>query len=156
MVPGDRLVCMFITSRMAGDRFSQWPLHITIVPWFRSAASSARLTQELEGLLGGYTPFNVLMGEEALFGARRNQAVRLVQLPSPLQAVERVARNYLHALDAWIVDESTKVNRSYRPHVTVQGKEQLQEGEQFICETVYLIKQLGGIKEVDGLINLAL
>jgi len=35
MVPGDKLICLFIDDYSIGDKFSEWPLHITIIPWFR-------------------------------------------------------------------------------------------------------------------------
>jgi len=48
MLPGDRLICAFVSERKVGATFRLWPLHVTIVPWFRLNAAT-RLVVALDG-----------------------------------------------------------------------------------------------------------
>jgi 2'-5' RNA ligase len=153
MVPGDRLFCAFVDSREAGDTFSDWPLHLTIVPWFRTATSSEELGGELRRRLQWLGPFQVVVEGEAKFGAKR-RLVSLVAEPTPLRSIEHEVREMLHEHAAWLVDETTRVRRPFRPHVTAQRSGRLQDGDAFMCEALYIVEQKGGYKEVVNKIRL--
>jgi 2'-5' RNA ligase len=154
MVPGDRLLCAFVENRKAADTFKDWPLHITIVPWFRAGVSNKQLSDELNSGLKDVHPFTVNVDGEAKFGYRGRKLVHLIETPSPLEAVEQKARELLHRHDAWIVDETTKIRRPFRPHVTSQKSGGLQGGDTFVCDALYIIEQKGDYKEIMSKINL--
>jgi 2'-5' RNA ligase len=139
MRPGDRLVCVFVARYQIGAQFAAWPLHITIVPWFRLSTVSNQIAADLHEVLHSLASFQVIMAGEAVFG--KGKLVNLVQLPTPLQIVEQTARRYLHHQRAWLVDESTKARFSYRPHVTAQGIERMHEGEVFDCSKLSIVRQ---------------
>ncbi|HSH18260.1 MAG TPA: 2'-5' RNA ligase family protein [Candidatus Saccharimonadales bacterium] len=155
MLPGDRLLCVFLDERPAGDSFTDWPLHITIVPWFRTAVPTNELTAHMKERLNSVTPFTFIVGGEAGFGFKGRKLVNLVEQPSPLDTIERQTRNLLHEHEAWLVDETTKKRRSFRPHVTVQKSGRVHEGDTFLCNALYIVEQKGGgHKEISARIEL--
>ncbi len=154
MVPDDRLVCALVRPLAVGDIFQDWPLHITIVPWFRSQTPPLELARLLQQQLVGIEPFRVDVDGEAAFGYRGRKQVNLITLPSPIIAMEEQIRRVLKSRSSWIVDESTKKLRSFRPHITFQRTERLHAGDSFQCGEVYIIEQKGGHKVVAAVITL--
>jgi 2'-5' RNA ligase len=152
MQPGDRLVCAFVLPRQVGERFKQWPLHVTIVPWFRNEVPSGTLARELQSGYEGARPFMVSVGKESRFGYRRQKTVNLLDSPE-LYRLEGQTRRVLHAHGSWVVDEADKT-RSFRPHVTAQDGERVHEGDNFRIETLYIIEQKGEYKDVTAEIPL--
>jgi 2'-5' RNA ligase len=155
MIPGDRLVCVFVEPQHEGFQFKDWLLHVTIVPWFRLDMDSSNIVNELEAGLQEIKPFTVAMGRENIrFGHQRGKMATLVQLPSPLAEIEQHVRGYLRSRKAWLVDETTKHLREFKPHITNQKIGSMHEGDMFTCDRLYLIEQKGGFKEVVGEVNL--
>lgn len=146
MQPGDRLITAFIDRRETGERFNQWPPHITLIPWFRTDVASDELALEIQATLSHIRPFAVEIGQEERFGARGRKLVNLVNLPSPLEIIEEAARQVLKTHQAWLVDESTRLRHRFRPHVTVQKSGRVQEGDSFKCDRLYLVMQEGSSK----------
>ena len=149
-MPHDRLVVAFVQNPVVGDTFTDWPLHVTVVPWFRVSLSTEELAKCLTDALSGVQPFEVVMSVEALFGSRQNKTVNIVWLPSPLQTIEKRVRKLLRNRKAWLVDETTKQHEKYVPHVTAQKDERLYEGDCFVVDRLYVVEQKGGHKEVTG------
>jgi 2'-5' RNA ligase len=152
MLPGDRLICGFVDEFKIGDTFSKWPLHITIVPWFRLDDPSEQIARGLQQALTLVKPFTVIVGETAVFGPRKRQAHVLE--PSRLTEVEKRVRKYFHQKRAWLVDETTKRKYDFRPHITFQGDEHLQKGDRVQIDRLYAVQQQGGHKLVAGIIEL--
>lgn len=148
MLPGDRLVCAFLEPRVVGTQFKTWFLHVTIVPWFRLDDVSETVARGLEKALKTVVPFELVGDGSAKFGPHKNRPVRLLGQSTPLMLIERQVRNYLHKKRAWIVDETTKVRRQFRPHVTNQGENGMAEGDTFRCDRLYIVEQKGDCKEI--------
>lgn len=149
MVPGDRLFCCFIKPQTLNETFTAWPLHITIVPWFRTDKASDALCRMLNQRLQSIEPFHVDVGEEARMGYDRT--VNLIRTPSPLEDIEQAARALLHENAAWLVDETTQKQRAFRPHVTAQKSGRMQTGDHVTIDKVYIVEQKGDYKEITGL-----
>lgn len=154
MLAGDRLVCALVDPVARGASFSVWPLHITVVPWFRVALTSAELERELQDRLQTVASFTVGVDGEAHFGHSGRKLVNLIRLPSAFTVIEQQIRRFLQRQGAWIVDETTKRSRPYQPHITVQTHERLATGTSFICDRLYLIEQEGDAKRVVGVMEL--
>jgi hypothetical protein len=137
MLPGDRLIVAFLEEHTEGHTFEDWPLHITIVPWFRNEV-----------------PTEDISIEAANFGRNGQKAVELVRTPTPLMAIERLVRRYLHRQGSWIVDETTRVQRSFRPHITRQATEQAKPQQQFYIPILCIVEQRGDYKEITAVIHL--
>jgi len=154
VLPGDRLICAFIASYQQGDQFVAWPLHVTVIPWFRVAASTEELARHIESVLQALPPVPIQIGSAARLGAHGRRLVNLIKTPSRLQDWESVIRGFLHMQQAWVVDEAAGSPRAYRPHVTVQGKDRLRNGDAFWCDALYIVEQQGTQKAVVGKIFL--
>jgi 2'-5' RNA ligase len=150
---GDRLICVFVTPQTVGSCFKQWPLHITIVPWFRLKTDSSQISDGLQKSLSPFGAFEVRVGEKTRFGPKRNRPAHLLE-PGAFPELERRVRSYLHKKRAWLVDETTKVRRAYRPHITFQGDERLSEGGTVFCDRLYIVEQKGDHKTVESEIYL--
>lgn len=151
MQPGDRLIVAFVTEPNKKS-FSSWPIHITLVPWFRVDMSSGELAKYLRAKYVNSRPFKVTALGKAMFGYKKRKTVNLVQ-SDELMKIEGQTRRALHAVKAWIVDEADKT-RNFRPHVTVQGNEQLHEGTEFVCDKLYIVQQQGKFKTIEAEIEL--
>lgn len=155
MIPGDRLLCAFVANQPAvGDSFSDWPLHVTIIPWFRAELPSQDLGRELAGRLDGIAPFRVSIDGESHFGFKGRKTVNLIKTPTPLMDIERQARAILRENKAWLVDETTKTRRPFMPHVTVQKSGRVHEGDSFSVDKLYIVEQKGQHKVIVEVIQL--
>lgn len=148
MQPGDRLICAFVEGMHIQETFQIWPLHVTILPWFRLADRSDDIAHGLETALHTMHSFEAVMDEQTVIGPRQSRPATLIQLPTPFSEIEHRVRNYFHKKRAWLVDETTKVRREFRPHVTVQGSKDMHTGDTFICDRVYIVEQKGDYKEI--------
>lgn len=147
MQPGDRLICAFEKPPELGGRFSEWPLHVTVLSWFRCSLPSSRLARLLELNLKGFEPFRLEVGNEAQFGPRQNVLVNLVKTSPQLDAVEEITRLALENSD---IQFASKQFSKYRPHITVQERARLRAGDNFIVRQLSIIEQKVDYKEVVG------
>jgi 2'-5' RNA ligase len=154
MLPGDRLVCAFVEPHTKGETFRKWLLHVTIVPWFRLPDASDAIAQGLEQALKSIGPFKATIDGETIFGPRKNRPAMLIDPPTPFIEIERKVRGFLHKKRAWLVDETTKKQYEFRPHVTVQGEKKLNSGDTFLCDKLYIVEQKGDYKEIVGEVKL--
>jgi 2'-5' RNA ligase len=152
MIPSDRLFCAFVEPMHVRDMFTQWPLHITIIPWFRTDISTDDFARTLSQRLSPLQPFQVIVNGETRMG--HNKTVNLLKMPSPIENIAHQARKLLHEKDSWIVDETTKKHRDFRPHITAQKDTRVHEGDRLICDSLYIIEQKGDHKEVVSRIEL--
>lgn len=148
MLPADRLICTFLGNLPVGKTFKDWPLHVTVIPWFRTAVTSQALSRHIKQKLIPMVPFPLLVDGEAGFGYKGRKLVNLIAQPSPLDDIEREARNILHEHGAWIVDETTMQRRVFRPHVTAHKSGRAHEGDVYTCDALYIIEQKGDYKEI--------
>lgn len=148
MRPGDRLICALVQQRNVGHKFEAWPLHVTVVPWFRMDLSSAQLAQELEEVYISSQAFEVKVEEETKFGYKKQKLVNLVSAPM-LERIEGQTRRLLHSYKSWIVDEADKT-RNFRPHITAQGDDRADEGTTFRCDRLYIVSQRGTYKQLEA------
>lgn len=153
MIPGDRLFCVFVDGRHVGDTFTDWPLHITIMPWFRVGMPSDELGRMLSQRLGSLEPFMATIGSATRMGHHGRKAANLLETPSPLETIERQVRRLLKEQDAWLVDETTKKHRTFMPHVTVQKAGRTGQGDTFMVDSLYIVEQKGEYKEIVSRIN---
>jgi 2'-5' RNA ligase len=148
MLPNDRLVCAFIEPQAIGARFKTWLLHVTIVPWFRTSASSESITSGLSRAVTSIHPFEAVADGEVNLGPRKNRPARLLRQPTPFTQIEAKVRAYLHKRRSFLVDETTKQKHEFRPHVTVQAGSSLDSDATFWCDRLYIVEQRGEYKEV--------
>lgn len=77
------IVCM-VDPAQVGDRFTMWPLHITLLPWF-DAPDVQTVKEVVEQKLQGFRPFTVSVGKRSSFGVDKRLPVMLIQPSHKLQ-----------------------------------------------------------------------
>lgn len=147
MQSGDRLLCAFVSPQSVGLKFADWPLHVTVVSWFRTNIPVQQLEQMLTLNLEATQPFTATVGDDAQFGTKKNILVSLVEEPTPLGEVEQLARLALESSNVAIVAQKFP---QYRPHVTVQRSARLQPGDNFFVDRLNIVEQKGDYKQVVG------
>ncbi len=148
MQPGDRLICAFTMPFTVGYRFGDWPLHVTVIPWFRLDDGSDRIADGLKQAFAGVAPFSATTGREVRLGPHKDRPARVLEPAGALPALEGASRRYLHKKRAWLVDETTKSRRPYLPHVTYQDQARLSENQALNFDRLYIVEQKGDHKEI--------
>jgi hypothetical protein len=146
--PGDRLICALLKPLEAGHKFKEWPLHITVMPWFRLDDASDRIAAGLGRAFTCVGPFSARTGREVRLGPKKNRPGRVLEPAGSFPELEKRTRRYLHKKRAWLVDETTHARRPYLPHVTYQRNDALAAGRIIDCERLYVIEQKGNHKQV--------
>jgi hypothetical protein len=150
MQPGDCFVGAFVSNQLVGKRFKQWPLHVTIVSWARSEQDSGELTQALSENLKNIQPFEAVVGREERL-VNGTVLVNLIEQPIMFDKLFTIVKNTEDKLGFQFVSNA---HPSYKPHVTVQPTERLQEGDKFLVRKLIIIEQKGDYKEVVGEVSL--
>lgn len=148
MQPGDRLICAFLEPLSVGRQFKEWPLHVTVMPWFRLDDPSDRVAAGLEQAFSGIAPFSAEAGRQVSLGPKKNRPARVLEPAGSFPGLEARSRRYLHKKRAWLVDETTQARREYLPHVTYQRGDVLGADRTIYCDRLYVVEQKGDYKEI--------
>ncbi len=144
---------MFTENLEVGHTFKKWPLHLTLIAWFR--LDKAEVEQDLTSEFAMYKPIHIEAIEEGRsFGHQPGKHATVLTQDLALMTLEKTLRKYLKSRDAWLVDETTKLPRQFMPHITVQGKSKVHQGDHFVFDYVYVVKQLGDSKLIEAAIKL--
>jgi|GEM_PF-1394572 len=128
-IPDNTVPCILVhlVERVAvGGKFAKtradWPLHITLVPWFY--VEKARLPA-LNTALRAYareTPaFVTEVGEERFFGPNQDIGVNVIANQLPLQALHRDLKQLVEAMSVGFkpgASPASGVERFYDAHIT--------------------------------------
>lgn len=134
---GDRMIAGFVHPVQVGDTFTEWPLHVTIVSWFRTTLSTSQLDAVLAEAYKGVEPFVTTVGPEAYFGPLRSTLVNLITLPN--QFTELFNRT-MQVVNRHAIKMVAKPHNPYRPHVTVHKHGRVHEGQTISCDRLYVIR----------------
>lgn len=146
MKPGDRLVVSFIEPHDIGETFQSWPMHITIWAWFRSDVTNNTLAESLYKETKDLGSFKAVVGPEEMFGGGR-VLVNVIEQSEELQQLHAKVESVLSDL---FVQQLSRRYPTYRPHVTIQKKERLYEGDTLQVEKISIVEQKGDHKEIVG------
>lgn len=155
MRPGDYLLCLFGEDFEVDHTFKAWPLHLTLVAWFRP--KDDQFEQAITQLVSRYQPLSLqatLEGQH--FGHQPGKLATLVVQDPKLMDLQRTLHHYLQSAGAWLVDDTTRLQRAFIPHITEQGSTTLRDGDRFVCNHVYMVEQLGGVKRIRAAIPLGM
>ncbi|MDR5700298.1 2'-5' RNA ligase family protein [Agromyces aerolatus] len=131
------VVVMPLAPLERGDEFTvaDWPLHVTVVEPFESAASPEQLVSALQPVAGRAHVVRTTAGENAMFGRRRDVPVSLIRDGGEIVALREAA---LAALAAAGLDLG-RVRPDFRPHVTVKRHGRLYPGDHVAFDRLALI-----------------
>lgn len=128
-----------------GDRFStrDWPLHVTLVPTFFSAAPLADVVASLARGASDVPVLEVVMGPDALFGPRHTVPVSEVVMDETLRAAHAALVGALRRCE--ITFESPPyAGPGFRAHVTHRKGRRIEAGQTATLEQVALVDMAPG------------
>src|SRR5579863_241943 len=116
-----------------GQEFEEWPLHVTILPWF-PATDEAKLDEILGSFARRLKPFFIEVGGVENFGAKKEVAVNIVKPNRTLIALHKRVRKTLDEANM-AVHQRDFVGSNYRAHITQQLHAKTHEGEKYQVES---------------------
>lgn len=138
-----------VDSAKVGDRFTMWPLHMTLLPWFE-APSITYLLAAFRDELKHIAPFETEIDAREYFGQRK-LPVRLVTKTSALQGLHEALLSVVQA-HGWNL-QGRYTGDSFKPHVTQQAGRDARGT--LLVDAVYIAeRQSQGYREIVGKIDL--
>jgi 2'-5' RNA ligase len=119
-----------------GTRFTQWPLHITLMPWF-TAPDVTTVKAVLTPAVSLLSPFWVEVGEQDYFGQRK-LPVKLIRHNAKLQALHGLLLSKLEE-QAWPIT-GRYTGQHFRPHVT--RKAGIDAEGRLLIDAIYIAQAL--------------
>lgn len=132
------ILAFFLDPQEQGEQFIKWPLHITLVPWFRSEFGTQRLWKDINAITSGIKWFPARGIARSLFGRRGDVAVTEV-VSSQLHDLHRALMTIFDN-DAYNMTAADHTGVNYSPHVTKKGSAELKPGHEVVVDSVYLIE----------------
>lgn len=126
------MLVAFLDEYEVGYEFERWPHHITILPWFKA---NRQALEALAVICLEHLPIVAEVGEASWFGFNQDIAVNLVDSES-LISFHRALLNRPGVLG---LKDSRHTGPDYRPHITLQGQNDPQTGQELTISSIYLI-----------------
>jgi 2'-5' RNA ligase len=134
-----------------GTRFTMWPLHLTLMPWFEAPYEQI-VEQKLSEKLEDLSPFDVSVGEPASFGAHKRLPVSLVEHTPEIQNLHETLLEVLRE-NNWQL-QGRYTGAAFKPHVTQKAG---QDASRILhIDELYIIEaQPQNYRQVMGKVDLA-
>ena len=129
-------ILVAILDEDAPRRFTRWPHHITVLPWFK--ANTEALTS-LESIAAKFLPVAAEIGNTAMFGARNDIPVRLVESEALKDMHRAMLANHTGVLG---LNNSRYSHEAYVPHITLSGHNDPEPGR-VIISSLSLVRGVG-------------
>jgi hypothetical protein len=139
---GSSVLVYFLEAPAAGHRYAcrrrDWPLHVTLVPWF--TANESQLTQHLIKTLATCRPFRSRIGRAIQFNP--DTRVSLIETPTGFTSLHNLLVSSLVEMAGSIQDDRF-LGEAYRPHVTHPNEAfPLAVGTELYVDAVYVVRLL--------------
>ncbi len=135
------VVVLPVERMQVGDEFpvGTWPLHLTVIPPFRTPADADEVTAVLADASAEASALPVRLGADAMFGRTHDVPVRLVEDPDGVEMALHV-----HLLDALVrvavrPDALDHVGAGHRPHITHQPDARTEQGDRLVLRQLALV-----------------
>ncbi len=140
MVRNEHLVVVMLEPMPLGVEFEDWPLHITLVPWF-PGKDEIRLDEILAGVANKNQKFEVTVGEQVMFGPRKDIPVNLLVRDGDLY---RLHWDVFQSLEknGFFIHQKTHLGQNYRAHITHQKERHKKKGEKLAINSFALVGQI--------------
>ncbi len=142
--PGDFIVVHMVEKLPVGAQFERhrldWPLHITLAPWF-NRADSAALTTALSEIAADMQPFNAVVGEERAFGADGEIPVNVIENQTDMRGLHQAIIKAVRTAAGTF--ESTRfIDPAYTAHITHHARTRRQQGDIEQIDDFHLVRLL--------------
>lgn len=131
------VVVALLDTADIGDRLVQWPLHLTIVPWF-SYYEPKKFLDEVRELVGQTPVIDLRVGSQVTWGYNTVSTIHY-----------SIGLHRLHEDLLKLAMKHGRLNttnhgyhgRNYTPHITHHGRSHVNEGQSIKIETIYVIER---------------
>lgn len=133
------LACLILDKIKLHDRFSSWPLHVTLVPWFfLSAQNLHRFLVSMENTAKNYSPVVVTANRVSFFGAK--STIKVMEL-KPRPALIQLHNELLNVTcsNGGALLDTNHIGPNFKPHISFKQGRALAINRSRICDTLYLI-----------------
>jgi hypothetical protein len=121
------------------EEFIEWPLHITIVPWFHGY-DEYKLDELLEKISRQRQGFSAKVQQIEKFGANKDVEVNVIDDCPPLYELHNQVFTELEK-NGFIIHQKDYVGETYRAHITRQPHGHLDSGQIIKINSFSLIHQ---------------
>ena len=130
------ITCAFVDDYAVGDELLDWPLHITLVPWF-FVDNMRQFQDDLVQHVADIHRIPVTVGEQRTWGPN---VVNVIQRSAPLHELHARLLHLITSSGELLINQQyTGLN--YTPHITHQKSLSAQPGDNVTIGTVYIIKK---------------
>ena len=136
----EHVIAIMIEPVSVGQEFIDWPLHITVVPWF-PCHDDNKLDALLMEIAKSHRPFKAKVGKLEKFGPKRDVPVNLVKRNRRLNNLHNDVLDVLEKNDMSI-HQKNFVGNGYQAHITHQKHAKKQKGDKLRIDSLTLIKQI--------------
>jgi 2'-5' RNA ligase len=133
--PKEYMFAYLLDAHHPGDTFTVWPLHITLLPWFKLDVPLDEFKTELQRILNTTKSVSVKVGSERQFGRR---SVNLIESSAGLLALHELLLDYAKNNGEFTVNKQL-VGEQFNPHITKNFGKNLATGKLVNVNRVYLI-----------------
>jgi len=138
-VRNENVVAILLESTALDKEFIEWPLHITIVPWFHGY-DAKKLDDLLAGISKTHKSFKAQVGPLEKFGYKKEVEVNVIDDCDQLRKLHWAVFNILEN-NGFIIHQKDFVGDNYRPHITRQPKSHKDKGDEVEVRFFALVKQ---------------
>ena len=124
-----------------GDGFAvnEWPLHVTVLPNFRTQAATRDVARVLRSVFRTLGPVSATVGAEELFGPSGDLLVNVLTDYLPVQWLHEALLEALAREVKFILEVPEYARAGYRPHVTLTPSARATTGNRMIFRQLALV-----------------
>lgn len=137
---GDYVLVSLLQPLRAGEQFRKWPLHVTILPWFRTHLDPHELQALLQEHTRGVDAFTAMMGATAQFGYHDQVPVRVVNEPNDFRKLHNHLFEALSHDERILFLDTSHCGPHFKAHITLHHAEPLREGDLITCNELQLVR----------------
>lgn len=136
------VTCALIDEHNTGDTFTDWPLHITLVPWFL-LNDITKFKNDLTDILQDDHQIQVAVDEERVWGPN---TVNIIAYDRSLHDIHERMISLAETAGRVLVNKQY-TGENYTPHITHQKSLSKQPGDLIIIKYVYVIERNSTTKQ---------
>jgi 2'-5' RNA ligase len=134
------VVVLPLTPLAAGDSFAvdAWPLHITVLPPFRTDAAGSDVGDAIRSAASGQSEVTVVADHDELFGRRHDVPVTVMAVNEQLTVMHHALRDAVRPF-AVAPDEPAFTGARFRPHITMKSHGRVHQGDRFTLTQIAVV-----------------
>lgn len=136
------ILVALLSDYQPGDTFAQWPLHVTLVPWF-DPRDLSEFVAHLQNVAAKYGSIESTVGEKRIWGPN---TVNVITRVPQLQRLHLELLSLVRAHGTLLINEQY-TGSNYTPHITHQKGVSAKEGSSVVLDTIYLVEKQVHVRE---------